>query len=296
MLNRNNSDDRLEATTALREDSSLKTSLTDAKPRSCLAVLFARTHNEDPEREPLTRCEVCGKTGRRTTCEPLLVGGEVIGSVLVEHDEPLQRTRDRGAARIGLAGSARARKPAQPRPRRVPRRHRRAHRPAEQARRPGHDQAHGRAGVAHALAAERDRPRSRPLQADQRQLRPRTRRRRARRRRRGARPRPSGRATSSDATAAKSSSCCCPTPTPSAPSSRPRRSAPRSPRSPSPAFEREITASLGIAAIPEHAGDGDQLVRSADRALYVAKTNGRNRTEIAVPNSSRDPEPAPLTA
>jgi hypothetical protein len=89
VLNRNNSDDRLEATTALREDSYLKASLTDATPSSCLAVLFARPYSEDPEREPLTRCEVCGKAGRRTTCEPLLVGGEVIGSVLVEHSEPL---------------------------------------------------------------------------------------------------------------------------------------------------------------------------------------------------------------
>jgi HAMP domain-containing protein len=74
ILNRNNSDDRLEATTVLPEDSPLKLSLSGAKPRSCMAVLFARSHSEDPDRTPLTRCEVCGKTGRRTTCEPLLVG------------------------------------------------------------------------------------------------------------------------------------------------------------------------------------------------------------------------------
>ena len=55
-------------------------------------MLFARTHTEDPDREPLTRCEVCGETGRKTTCEPLLVGGEVIGSVLVEHDRAAERT------------------------------------------------------------------------------------------------------------------------------------------------------------------------------------------------------------
>jgi len=54
--------------------------------------------------------------------------------------------------------------------------------------------------------------------------------------------------------------------------------------------QRAITVSLGIAAIPEHAGDGVQLVRSADRALYAAKTNGRNRTEIAVANSSSQSE------
>ena len=63
--------------------------LIDAQPRSCMAVLFASSHSEAPDRDPLTRCEVCGETGRRTTCEPLLVGGEVIGSVLLEHTEPL---------------------------------------------------------------------------------------------------------------------------------------------------------------------------------------------------------------
>jgi diguanylate cyclase (GGDEF)-like protein len=57
-----------------------------------------------------------------------------------------------------------------------------------------------------------------------------------------------------------------------------------------PGVEREITASLGVATIPEHAGTSDQLVRNADRALYVAKTNGRNRVEIAVPIQLREME------
>ena len=60
--------------------------------------------------------------------------------------------------------------------------------------------------------------------------------------------------------------------------------------------ERAITVSLGIATIPNHAGDGDQLIRCADRALYLAKTNGRNRAEVAIASPSRDllgrvPEP-----
>lgn len=90
ILNRNNSSDRLEAKTPLSEGSTLAESLVDAKPRSCMAILLARTHNEDPDRNLLTHCQVCGKAGRRTTCEPLLVGGEVIGSALVEHPAPLQ--------------------------------------------------------------------------------------------------------------------------------------------------------------------------------------------------------------
>jgi diguanylate cyclase (GGDEF)-like protein len=60
-----------------------------------------------------------------------------------------------------------------------------------------------------------------------------------------------------------------------------------------PGVERDITASLGIATIPDHAGDGDQLVRSADRALYVAKTNGRNRVEIAITDPRYEPQPTP---
>jgi diguanylate cyclase (GGDEF)-like protein len=60
-----------------------------------------------------------------------------------------------------------------------------------------------------------------------------------------------------------------------------------------PGVERYITASLGVAEIPAHAGDGDQLLRSADRALYVAKTNGRNRTELAITSSQPTPSPTP---
>jgi diguanylate cyclase (GGDEF)-like protein len=59
-----------------------------------------------------------------------------------------------------------------------------------------------------------------------------------------------------------------------------------------PGVEQDITASLGIATIPDHAGDGDQLIRSADRALYVAKTKGRNRAEVAVTAPRFEAEPA----
>jgi diguanylate cyclase (GGDEF)-like protein len=46
-----------------------------------------------------------------------------------------------------------------------------------------------------------------------------------------------------------------------------------------PSIERPITASLGVAVFPDHAGDATSLLRHADRALYVAKKNGRNRVE-----------------
>ena len=90
VLNRNNSHDRLEPTTPVTSGSALAGALRDAAPRSCLAVRFGRRHEEDSERTALLECELCGKRGSaRSTCQPLLVSGEVIGSVLMEHEHPL---------------------------------------------------------------------------------------------------------------------------------------------------------------------------------------------------------------
>jgi diguanylate cyclase (GGDEF)-like protein len=46
-----------------------------------------------------------------------------------------------------------------------------------------------------------------------------------------------------------------------------------------PGLERPVTGSFGVAVHPEDARDGESLMRSADRALYLAKRNGRNRVE-----------------
>jgi diguanylate cyclase (GGDEF)-like protein len=45
-----------------------------------------------------------------------------------------------------------------------------------------------------------------------------------------------------------------------------------------------ITASFGVAGLPEDAVDPEELVRKADRALYMAKAQGRNRVESADPS------------
>jgi diguanylate cyclase (GGDEF)-like protein len=297
VLNRNNSDDRLEATTMLGEDSSLKASLIDAKPGSCLAVLFARTHNEDPEREPLTRCEVCGKTGRRTTCEPLLVGGEVIGSVLVEHSEPLHEQEtvalresvsqaapvlanlrnlalaEFRAATDGLTGL--------PNKRAVQDTVKRMAAQASRIVAPlsaivmdldhfkqindsfGHERGDDVLAAVGAALAETVRASDFVGRNGDEEF---------------VVLLPDTDADHATLVAEKIRVAL----------SEINVSG----------VGREITASLGIASIPEHAGDGDHLIRCADRALYVAKTNGRNRAEIAVanssnPNSSDQPDHAP---
>jgi diguanylate cyclase (GGDEF)-like protein len=98
VLSRNNSENRLEATTELPADASLATALQDAEPRSCLAVRLARTHNGGHGDDAQLSCELCGKAAQDVMCEPLLVGGEVIGSLLVEHVEPLDEMSRRRIA------------------------------------------------------------------------------------------------------------------------------------------------------------------------------------------------------
>ena len=89
VLNRNNSANRLEASMSV-EGSPLAETLDGADPESCMAIRGGRIHQASGD-EDLLACEVCGQLGR-TTCVPSLVGGEVIGSVLVQHERPLGRS------------------------------------------------------------------------------------------------------------------------------------------------------------------------------------------------------------
>ena len=83
VLNRNNSADRLEAVTPLPTGSPLAETLRGAGPRSCLAVRSGRTHREDQVGSALLGCPVCASCPGASSCFPLTVGGEVIGSVLL---------------------------------------------------------------------------------------------------------------------------------------------------------------------------------------------------------------------
>ena len=90
VLSRNNSDDRLEPKTELPAGSPLLERLNDADPDSCLAIRLGRKHERGGDNEALLTCGLCGVTDATSTCVPSLVGGEVIGSVLVQHPSPLE--------------------------------------------------------------------------------------------------------------------------------------------------------------------------------------------------------------
>jgi diguanylate cyclase (GGDEF)-like protein len=102
VLRRNNSADRLEATTMPESD--LAERLLSAEPRSCLAVRFGRAHQEASNGQPLARCALCSQQAGYSTCQPLLVGGEVIGAALVRHPQPL--TEPERAAIVFAVGQA----------------------------------------------------------------------------------------------------------------------------------------------------------------------------------------------
>ncbi len=102
VLNRNNSDDRLEPLIPDDAGHSLLGELRNRqlRPRSCLAVRLSRSFDRVRGEETLLRCETCGRIAADTACEPLLVGGQVIGSVLVARERtigPRQRAEVRDA-------------------------------------------------------------------------------------------------------------------------------------------------------------------------------------------------------
>ncbi len=100
VFNRNNSDNRLEPTIGGDQESTALAGieLGELRPRSCLAVRLSRPHERHPGDDPLLQCEVCGKIEGDVDCEPLLVGGLVIGSVLIARPKAigdLERSRAR---------------------------------------------------------------------------------------------------------------------------------------------------------------------------------------------------------
>ena len=94
VLRRNNSDNRLEITSVEGSDPAVVEALADAEPRQCMAIRYGRAHRQGAGSPPLVPCDLCGAAPGEATCVPSLVGGQVIGSVLVSHRDPLSEADD----------------------------------------------------------------------------------------------------------------------------------------------------------------------------------------------------------
>jgi diguanylate cyclase (GGDEF)-like protein len=79
--------------------------LNGTAPRDCLAIRRETTHERGAGEDPLQSCELCGGIASPTVCVPSVVGGEVIGSVLVAYPNGL-RPRDRETLAATVTQSA----------------------------------------------------------------------------------------------------------------------------------------------------------------------------------------------
>jgi diguanylate cyclase (GGDEF)-like protein len=99
VFTRNNSDDRLEVTRDETEEAILADSplapanVERLRPRSCMAVRLSRAYDHQRGDNLLLRCEICGEMRAASACEPLLVSGQVIGSVLVVSHKAIDSDR-----------------------------------------------------------------------------------------------------------------------------------------------------------------------------------------------------------
>ena len=286
VLNRNNSADRLEAVTPLPPGSPLAGTLRGAEPRSCLAVRSGRMHRENGGRPPLLSCPVCAPVPGASSCVPLTVGGEVIGSVLLSRPAPYseaeeQRIRESVSQAAPVLANLRNLAVAEIR-----------------AATDGLTGLPNKRAVTDALkrtfaqaatdevAARAAPARPRPLQAGQRP---------ARARRWGTRSWPSvGAALRSvlrnqdfaGRNGGEEFAILLPDTEIAAALEIAERVRAAIAEISLPGTDVPVTVSIGVAGFPGHASTLDRLERLADAALYVAKRQGRNRVELAEPASA----------
>jgi len=106
VFSRNNSENRLEAAAGLDPDSPFAERVQDAVPASCLAVRRGQPFERREDGSRLLECELCGAVGANSVCLPSLVGGEVIGSVLVGRDGKSLERRERRRIVVAVRAAA----------------------------------------------------------------------------------------------------------------------------------------------------------------------------------------------
>jgi diguanylate cyclase (GGDEF)-like protein len=89
VLTINNSENRLRAATDIEESTPLAARLKTATPDTCLAIRRGKQYRRKEGGQSLMECEICGRTGTSAVCNPALVGGEIIGSVLVTQENEI---------------------------------------------------------------------------------------------------------------------------------------------------------------------------------------------------------------
>jgi len=105
VLIRNASANRLQAATGMEETPVLSSRLEGAAPEACLAVRLAKPYLRGKDEHVLLECELCGELPAASACAPTIVGGEVIGSVLVQTPKKLNEgDLDDLARSVGTAG------------------------------------------------------------------------------------------------------------------------------------------------------------------------------------------------
>ena len=285
VLNRNNSLDRLQAVTALPAGSPLATTLLDASPRSCLAVRGAHIHERHGDESALVDCAICGGCGGETRCTPLLVGGEVIGSVLVNGPTALD-----GAAEHHIRESVRQAAPVIANLRNLSMSETRAatdaltglpnrrslddtiKRMVAQAHRTNQPLAALMLDLDHFKQVNDQLGHSRGdeiLAAFGIQL--------------------HGLLRASDFASRYGGEeflLLLPATDEAGALTFAERIRAAMRTLPLPFLDRAITISIGLAVLPDHGLDSETLARAADRALYAAKTNGRDRIEIATTDTT----------
>jgi diguanylate cyclase (GGDEF)-like protein len=93
VLIRNASQNRLEPATAVDATPNLAAQLENAAPESCLAIRLAKPHVRKPGDGGLLVCELCGELPEYSACVPTIVGGEVVGSVIIQMPDELGATQ-----------------------------------------------------------------------------------------------------------------------------------------------------------------------------------------------------------